>query len=326
MIKTTVAVLRGGPSSEYEVSLRTGAEVLGALDPERYAARDIFIDREGQWHLRGAAMLPERALRGVDVVFNVVHGEYGEDGRLHHILDTLGVPYTGSERYATTLAFNKQRSKEEVSKLGISVARGVVADQPAEGALEDMTQVLFRSFPMPAVVKPVIGGSSVGITLARDFHSLRDGLERAFTIAPKALVEEYIRGREATVGVIDHFRGEKTYALLPVEIIPPSASPFFDYEAKYSGITQEICPGNFSAAEKEALMDLARRAHEGLGMRDYSRSDFIVSKRGIYFLEINSAPAVGLTEGSLMPRAVRAVGSKLSDFISHIIELARARA
>ena len=324
-MKTTVAVLRGGPSSEYEVSLRTGAEVLKTLDPERYQGRDVFIDRQGAWYVHGAPALPERALRGVDVVFNVVHGEYGEDGRLHAILETFGVPYTGPERFATTLAFNKQRTKDAVSKLGILVARGVVADKPAEAELEEMTHLLFRSFPMPAVVKPVIGGSSVGVTLARDFHSLRDGLERAFAIAPKALVEEYIRGREATVGVIDHFRGERAYALLPVEIIPPSGNPFFDYDAKYGGGTQEICPGNFSAAEKDALMDLSRRAHEGLGMRDYSRSDFIVSKRGIYFLEINSAPAVGLTEGSLLPKAVAAVGSELSDFVSHIIELARAR-
>ncbi len=325
-MKTVVAVLRGGPSSEYEVSLRTGAEVLKALERERYHPRDVFIDREGRWHLHGAPVLPERALRGTDVVFNVVHGEYGEDGRLHHILETLGVPYTGPDRLSTLLAFNKQRTKDEVSKLGVRVARGVVADMPAAAEFEEMTHLLFRSFSMPAVVKPVIGGSSVGITLARDFHSLRDGLERAFAVSPKALVEEYIRGREATVGVIDHFRGERAYALLPVEIVLPPQRPFFDYEAKYGGETQEICPGNFSATEKQALMDAARVAHEGLGMRDYSRSDFIVSKRGIYFLEINSAPAVGLTEHSLLPKAVAAVGSSLSDFVSHIIELVRKRA
>ncbi len=325
-MKTTVAVLRGGPSSEYEVSLRTGAAVLRELDPERFHSRDIFIDREGQWHLHGAPVLPERALRGADAVFNVVHGEYGEDGRLHNILDALNVPYTGPGRFETAQAFNKHRSREAVSRLGIQVARGVLVAPPANGDMEEAAHALFRSFSMPAVVKPVIGGSSVGITLANDFHSLAEGLSRAFEIAPKALVEEYVRGREATVGVIDHFRGEKSYALLPVEIIPPASRPFFDYDAKYSGETQEICPGNFSAAEKDALMSAAKAVHENLGMRDYSRSDFIVNKRGIYFLEVNSAPAVGLTEGSLLPKAIAAVGSRLSEFLEHIIELARGRA
>lgn len=318
-------MLRGGPSSEYEVSLRTGAEVLRALEGERYHPRDIFIDREGAWHLSGVPVLPERALRGADVVFNAVHGEYGEDGRLHHVLDALGLPYTGPDRMNTALAFNKQRTKEEVARAGLRVARGVVANYPGEAEFEEMARFLFRSFPMPAVVKPVIGGSSVGVTLARDFHALHEGLSRAFSVAPKALIEEYIRGREATVGVIDHFRGERHYALFPVEIVPPPSRPFFDYEAKYGGEAREVCPGNFSAEEKRDLMDFAKRAHEALGMRDYSRSDFIVSKRGVFFLETNSAPAVGLTEGSLMPKAMAAVGTKLSDFIAHIVELAKNR-
>lgn len=318
--------MRGGPSSEYEVSLRTGAAVLQELDRERYHPRDIFIDREGLWHMGGAPVNPERALRGADAVFNVVHGEYGEDGRLHQILDALNVPYTGPERFATVLAFNKHRTRDAVSPLGINIARGRVVDQPADGDMEELAHSLFRSFPMPAVVKPIIGGSSVGVTLANDFHSLAGGLSRAFAVAPKALVEEYIRGKEATVGVVENFRGEKTYALLPVEIIPPPSRAFFDYEAKYGGETQEICPGNFSAAEKDLLMGAARLIHEKLGMRDYSRSDFIVSRRGIYFLEVNSAPAVGLTEGSLLPKAVRAVGGSLSEFITHIIELVRNRA
>ena len=318
-------MLRGGPSSEYEVSLRSGAEVLRALG-ERYESRDIFIDRKGVWHVRGMPALPERALRGVDVLFNAVHGHYGEDGRLHHLLDAHGVAYTGPERFAAALAFNKAHTRDAVAKLGITVPRGVVVEDPGEGGFEEAAHALFRGFPMPAVIKPVIGGSSVGMTLARDFHSLTEGLRQALSVAPKALVEEYIRGKEATVGVIDGFRGQRHYALMPVEIIPPSENPFFDYDAKYGGNALEICPGSFSDAQKGQLEDFARRAHAGLGMRHYSRSDFIVAKRGIYFLETNSAPAVGLTEGSLLPKALRAVGSSLEDFVEHVVELARSGA
>ena len=109
---------------------------------------------------------------------------------------------------------------------------------------------------------------------------------------------------------------------MPVEIIPPSSSPFFDYDAKYSGKTIELSPGNFSAREKEALMQAAKIAHEGIGLSHYSRSDFIVSKRGVYFLEINSAPAVGLTKESLFPKALHSVGASIKGFLSHIILLA----
>ncbi|MBC7836866.1 ATP-grasp domain-containing protein, partial [Acetobacteraceae bacterium] len=134
-------------------------------------------------------------------------------------------------------------------------------------------------------------------------------------------VEEFIKGKEATVGVVDNFRGEKFYALMPVEIVPPPSREFFDYHAKYSGESTERVPGNFTHSEKEELMYLAKRAHETLGLSHYSRSDFIVSKRGIYFLEINTLP--GLTGESLLPKALAAGGSKLPEFLDHVITLAR---
>ncbi|MDO8518177.1 MAG: ATP-grasp domain-containing protein [bacterium] len=326
-MREVIGVLRGGPSSEYEVSLKSGASVLEALDHEKYDPRDIFISRKGQWHVHGVPVTPEAALRGVGVVFNVIHGEYGEDGQLHRILDAFGVPYTGAGAAASTLAFNKQRTRDAVKELGVKVAHGIVVDHPPSGgpAVEEIAHQIFRSFPHPAVIKPVIGGSSVGVTMADSFDKLVQGLERAWQIAPQALVEEYIAGKEATVGIIDNFRDEKTYALMPVEIIPPSENPFFDYDAKYSGETIERVPGSFTQKESQELMRIAKLVHEKLGMSHYSRSDFIVGKRGIYFLEINSAAAVGLTKESLLPKAVYAVGAKLSDFLEHIINLARGQ-
>ena len=137
------------------------------------------------------------------------------------------------------------------------------------------------------------------------------------------MVEENIKGREATCGVVDKFRGNDFYSLLPIEIIKPEKSDFFDYEAKYCGGSQEICPGNFSRDEKEAIQELAVAAHKVLGLRHYSRSDFIISPgRGIYILEVNTLP--GLTAESLLPKSLQAVGCSLPDFLDHLITLALA--
>lgn len=319
-MRTVVGVLRGGPSSEYEVSLKSGAAVLAALHKDTYEGRDIFITREGIWHVHGVPVSPEKALKGVDVAFNVIHGDYGEDGQLHRVLDSFGIPYTGSDIVSSVLAYNKHHTKEAVKKLGVKVAHGTVVER---GDPEVLAHRLFRTLPHPAIVKPVVGGSSVGMRVAHSFHELEAALRYAFDYAPQVLVEEFIKGREATVGVIDDFRGHTTYSLMPVEIIPPHNAAFFDYEHKYNGKSIERVPGNFSKEEKAELERVARLVHEGLGLRHYSRSDFIVSRRGIYFLEINNAAAVGLTGESLLPKALHAVGVPLAHFVDHIVALAR---
>jgi D-alanine-D-alanine ligase len=300
-----VGVLRGGPSNEYEVSLKSGANVLGALDTGKYESRDIFIDKAGQWHLHGAPAKPEKALSGVDVAINVVHGEYGEDGTLQRILEALNVPYTGSDALTSALAFNKHRTNQAVGKLGIKVAHGSLIDSTKITDLHKTALNIFRSLPHPFFVKPVTGGSSVGMTKVDNFDALEFALNRAFAVAPQALVEEYISGKEASVGVIDTFRNEKVYALMPAE-----------------KILQRV-PGHFSPDEKNALMETAKKVHSGLGLRHYSRSDFIVSPRGIYFLEVNPAAGIGMTSESLFPKALQAVGARPADFFDHIIQLAK---
>ena len=322
-MRTVVGVLRGGPSSEYEVSLKSGANVLAALDQNKYEPIDIFIDKAGQWHLYGTPVLPERALRGIDVAFNIVHGEYGEDGTLQRILEAFNVPYTGPSAGVASLAFNKHRTKEAASKLGIKTAHGVLIDSTKITDLHKTALNIFRAMPHPMIVKPVIGGSSVGMTKVEHFDALPFALERAFAVSPQALVEEFIAGKEASVGVISDFRGEKTYTLMPIEIIPPAHAPFFTTEVKYTGETVERVPGNFSKEEKTVLTGVARAIHSGLELDDYSRSDFIVSKRGVYLLEVNSAPAVAFTNESLFPKALKAVGASVPQFLDHVIGLAR---
>jgi D-alanine-D-alanine ligase len=321
MSKIRVGVLRGGPSSEYEVSLKTGASVLKHL-PEEYHAQDIFISKDGSWHKGGIAYAPGEILKHLDVVFNALHGEYGEDGRVQHLLDTFAMPYTGSGYLASALGMNKALTKKVFTEHGIKTPLHKTLSKG--GYTHADVLHLFKTFPMPAVVKPVRAGSSVGVSIARTVGGLEEALKKAYEYDTEALIEEYISGREATCGVIEGFRGEAMYSLLPVEIVHNSSSGLFDYEAKYSGKSKEICPGNFTREEIKKIQDASVAVHKALCLRHYSRSDFIVHpKRGIYILEVNTLP--GLTEESLFPISLSAVGSSLPEFLGHILELAQGK-
>ena len=322
MARIRVGVLRGGPSSEYDVSLKTGASVLEHLGEDKYQPIDMLVDKSGQWHVNGFPFEEANAARQMDVIVNALHGRYGEDGTVQRILDTVGVPYTGSDSLASAVAFNKALTKHTLYGSDIKMAPHIAVE--LDPNVEQKLLRVFRSFSFPAVVKPVADGSSVGVSVASTFDELLDAAEKAGTLSPKILIEEYIKGREATCGVVEGFRGEELYAFFPTEIIPATTSRFFDYDAKYGGDSQEICPGNFMPEEKREIQRMAKLAHQRLGLRHYSRSDFIVSPRGIYFLEVNTLP--GLTSESLLPKAIKAAGSSLHHFLDHLIQLAMRKA
>lgn len=324
MTTIRVGVVRGGPSSEYDVSLKTGASILKNL-PERYAPVDILISKNGEWHAGGLPTRPEKILPHVDVVFNALHGAYGEDGLFQQMLEAHGIPYTGSDSLASAIGMNKSLARGRFAEAGIKIPYGMTlrADEyeAAGGPDGRFAFDLFRRFPQPSVVKPLSSGSSVGVGIAHTHDELSEALAQAFSFGDAVLIEEYIRGREATCGVVDDFRGHDTHALLPIEIIKPKQSRFFDYDAKYGGESQELCPSpNFSQEQKQAIEKLAVEAHRAIGARHYSRSDFIVSPRGIYLLEINTLP--GLTSESLLPKALAAGGTQLEQFLGHILTLA----
>jgi D-alanine-D-alanine ligase len=193
---------------------------------------------------------------------------------------------------------------------------------------------------LPYIVKPISGGSSIGVFLIKSREEFADAMFKVLERGDSILIEEFIPGVEATVGVIEGFRGQELYALPPVEIRPIGGN-FFDYEAKYKGkspplpgenrnvyrrekAAEEIVPATFSTSIKKELEKLAVAAHEALGLRHYSRSDFIISpRRGIFILETNSLP--GLTDESLVPKALKAVGSSLSELADHLVMLALSR-
>ncbi|MBX4198112.1 D-alanine--D-alanine ligase [Candidatus Parcubacteria bacterium] len=321
MSKLHVGILRGGPSSEYEVSLKTGAAVLKHL-PDHYQAHDIFISKDGVWHRDGLEKSPERALKHVDVVFNALHGEFGEDGQVQKILDRHGIPYTGSGALSSAIGMNKVLSKKAFEHYGVRTPYYAAIRKSDDRA--EKTEYIFKHFMVPFVVKPASSGSSVGVTIVKNFGQFPAALDKAFEVGDTALVEEFIRGREATCGVVNHFRNQKTYPLLPVEIIPADTQEFFDYDAKYNGQSQEICPGNFSEEEKAEIQRLARLVHEALNLRHYSRTDMMVTPgRGVYVLEVNTLP--GLTPQSLVPQSLEAIGCSFKDFLDHLVRLALDR-
>ena len=330
MIK--VGVIRGGVSGEYEVSLATGSQVLSHLRSDKlkdkYSAIDIFIDRDGVWHINGIPISLDILPTKVDVILNALHGDFGEDGKVQKILEDLKIPYTGSGPLSSEIAYDKFLSKKEFEKLNIKTPRHILFpvyqedfDGPRNKYAKKCAKEVWNRFPSPWIIKPLTGGSSMGIQVCKTFESLVSAFEIGTNEKVSVLVEEFIDGKEATVGVIDYFRSKNVYTLPPVEIRIPKTSIFFDNEVKYNGKSKEICPGNFTFKEKEELERLASFIHTGLGLRHYSRSDFIVHpKRGIYALEVNTLP--GLTSESLMPKALDAVGSNLPEFIDHIIKLA----
>lgn len=330
MIK--VGVIRGGVSGEYEVSLASGAQVLSHLRSDvlkdKYTAVDIFIDRDGIWHINGIPITIDKVVTKVDVIINALHGDYGEDGKVQELLEKWKIPYTGSGPVPSAIGYNKFLTKQEFIKLGINTPQHILfpayqddIDGPRNRYAQKKAREVWERLPPPWIVKPLTGGSSIGMQVCKTFQSLVDAFEAGMNEKVSILVEEFIKGKEATVGVINNFRNKDVYALPPIEIRIPKGSTFFDNNVKYNGQSQEICPGNFTSKEKEELERLASLIHSGLNLSHYSRSDFIIHpKRGIFALEVNTLP--GLTSESLMPKALNAVGSSLPEFIEHIINLA----
>ncbi len=318
MAKIRVGVLRGGPSTEHDVSLKTGENVLQYLPKDKYEGIDIVLQKDGQCLFNNSPQPFQKVHYFADVVFNALHGYFGEDGKVQQILNNLNLLYTGSGALSSSIAMNKVLSRDIFAKSGLKIPRAIVVkeDEP----INEAAGKIFRTMNPFWVVKPASGGSSIGVTIARNFSELVQALENAFRLDSTAIVEEYIKGREVTCGILENFRDEEHYALPVIEIIPPAERNFFDYECKYDGSTREICPADFEPSIKREIEEIARLAHRVLGCNGYSRTDMIVSSKGIYLLEVNTLP--GLTKESLVPKAAEAIGLSFPQLLEHIIDLA----
>lgn len=210
MQRIKVAVLRGGPSSEYDVSLKTGKNVLDNLS-DKYIPVDVIIDKKGGWYVDGISVTPQKISESVDVFFNAMHGEYGEDGKVQQILDKLGAKYTGSRALASAIGMNKVQAKEIFTKAGLKtpIFRVVKKDDD----IKVTAKKIFDSFPMPAIIKPRGSGSSMGVSVAKTLKEIAPAIEEALKFSDVVIIEEFISGREATCGVVENMRGQEIYPL-----------------------------------------------------------------------------------------------------------------
>ena len=311
-----VAVLRGGPSEEYNVSLKTGQHVLDSLVKRGLKTVDVLVNRQGHWLVDGFHKKPEEALTGVDAVFIAMHGQYGEDGEVQRLLERFHLPYVGSKAYPSAVAFNKLLTKEALKSQGVKVpAHFKVSREMTD--LSRIVHTIESLFGPNYIVKPVNSGSSLGIKTASGGGELLNALRTMLQEREAVMVEERLRGREASVGVLERFRGRDLYALPVTEIVGLSVADFYDFENKYNGRANEICPGNFSLNEKAELERLASLVHQSLGLSQWSRSDFILVGNDVYFLEVNTLPA--LTPDTIFGRSLESVGSSIDDLVWHLL-------
>jgi D-alanine-D-alanine ligase len=323
MLKKRVAVLRGGPSSEYDVSLKTGAGVIAALGELGMHTIDIIVTKSGDWLVHGVVKSPEQALSTADVVFIAMHGAYGEDGTVQKICERLHIPFTGSNSFPSSIAFNKDATKKHLRESGIKMPKHVRVEADIFATYDMFTSALTRAVGKQFVVKPLTSGSSHGVRMVKSVDDLHDVLKEVFSEYDACLIEERINGIEATCGILEGFRDAKHYILPPIEIVPPSTHEFFSADVKYDGRTTEICPGRFSFTVREILGNAALTAHRQLGLSQYSRSDFMIKGDNVYFLEVNTLP--GLTSESLFPKAAAAVGLSFTQLVEHLVNTARVR-
>jgi D-alanine-D-alanine ligase len=279
-----MGVLLGGLSSERDVSLRTGAAVVKALQSKGYDVRAIDVGRD---------VAVQLTKDPVDVAFIALHGRYGEDGCIQGLLESLFIPYTGSGVLSSAAAMDKVFTKRIFKQEGIPIADHVVLAKGATVAAADLP------FGFPCVVKPSREGSSVGVTIVHDASELAPALAEASKHAGEVLIERYVKGREINVAVLE---GK---ALGAIEI--RSSREFYDYTAKYTpGMTQYLYPAPLPPDLYATVCEVGAAAHRALGCEGASRADLIITDTDMIVLEVNTLP--GMTETSLLPKIAAGQG------------------
>ncbi|RUM36450.1 MAG: D-alanine--D-alanine ligase [Desulfobulbus sp.] len=306
MGKIRLALIAGGISGEREVSLKGAAEVEKALDGEKYDVTRYDPATDLARIATDAGKL--------DAAFILLHGIHGEDGTMQGFLELLGLPYQGAGVLGSAMAMDKNLAKTLYRLNGLPVA----AWEMATISDIDKPEQLLGKLSLPLVIKPVRQGSSLGMSIVRKPADLPDALQLAFKHDTEVMVEEFVAGREITVGVIGN---EELTALPLVEIIPSKQYDFFDYEAKYKpGATREVCPAEIDDAIRDKAWQYGLAAHKALQLKGYSRTDMIVRGEEIFILETNTIP--GMTETSLFPQAAAKAGLGFSALLDRLVQLA----
>ncbi|CAH2032253.1 D-alanine--D-alanine ligase [Trichlorobacter ammonificans] len=295
-----IGVLMGGLSAERDVSIKSGMAVHQALLKRGYDSTAIDVR-----HSVADVLREER----IEVAFVALHGRYGEDGCIQGLLELMQIPYTGSGVLASALAMHKLYAKQAFSAAGLLTTPFVAVQRGATITPEQLP------FGLPAVVKPVQEGSSVGVAIVKQAAELAPSLDEAFRYDRIALVEQYVKGQEVQVGILND------RAIGAIEIIPKKE--FYDYEAKYAdGMAEHVFPARLAAELYETVQQLGVQAHRALGCSGYSRVDFLVTEQGdCYVLEVNTLP--GMTALSLLPEiALKGAGLSFEDLVEEILSTA----
>jgi D-alanine-D-alanine ligase len=324
MSKKTIAFLTGGYSSESVISYKSAITIENNLDKEKYNIYKIDIHPTGWWYeeVTGEKTLVDkndftlvsgRQKIKFDGVFIGIHGTPGEDGKLQGYFDLLNIPYTSCDAATSALTFNKRYTVAVASFAGVQVAKSIHLFKHTPVTPEHILQHL----KLPVFVKPNNGGSSIGMSKVIENSELAGALEKAFNEDEQVLIEEFIDGREFTIGV---YKTKGAIITLPItEVI--SKKDFFDYEAKYTaGMSEEVTPAEVDESVADKIRSAAKKVYEVLNCRGVVRIDFIYNE-GVgepYMLEVNTVP--GQSEASIIPQQVKAAGGNLKDFYSSLIE------
>lgn len=324
MVKKNIAVVMGGYSDEYVVSMKSGQLIYDSLDRDRYNLYKVAILKDGWFLLLDndekllinksdfSVSLPSGEVLRFDACFNIIHGTPGENGIMQAYWDAIGQKYTGCDFYQSALTFNKKDTLAVLSKYGIPSAQSVYL-RKGEIINED---VIIEELGLPVFVKPNQSGSSLGISKVKDPIKLTHAIAHAFAEDDEILIERYLDGMEVSVGVLD-YHGE-TIVLGITEIVP--RNEFFDYEAKYEGASEEITPARLDEETKKRIEETAKKAYTSLGMSGFSRSEYIIVNRIPYMLEMNTNP--GFSPASILPQQAAHYGISLKDLCGYEVEKA----
>lgn len=302
-----VAVVMGGPSAEREVSLNTGAAIANALREYGYT-NVVEIDLDPRNF--GKQLAESKA----EVVFNAVHGLYGEDGRLQTLLEIREMPYTGSGMIASVSCMDKVITKRMLRDAGISTPACLIVNKKESGIKEK----IMERFSLPVVIKPASQGSSIGVEIVKEENQLDEALANAFKYSRDILVEEFIGGKELTVSMMQ--KDGEVVALPVIHIAPHSG--MYDYHSKYTkGATEYICPADLDEETTKKVQEISKQAYEVLGCSGVARADVMLDEEGNgYVLEINTVP--GMTATSLVPKAAAAAGISFPELCNIILQSA----
>lgn len=324
MNKKNVAVVMGGYSDEYKVSLKSGQLIYDSLDRDLYQVYKVvilkdewyFLDENEKKHPINKGDFSVNLENGealkFDVCFNIIHGKPGENGELQAYWDTIGQKYTGCNFYQSALTFNKKDTLAVLSKYGVPAAKSIYLKK---GNPIDELKII-EELGLPLFVKPNQSGSSLGISKVKNTEDLKAAFDFAFAEDDEILIESFLNGTEVSVGVVDF--GGKTIVLGITEIVPKNE--FFDYKAKYEGESEEITPARLDDETRKKVEEIAIRAYESLGMSGFSRSEYIIMNGTPYMLEMNTNP--GFSPASILPQQAKIYGISIKDLCGNEVEKA----